>query len=346
MRAFRGITKEAADAFKKELGIGSETVNRAFYKGQEAQGLGDESTPMSERMGRHLFATRIAENLGFAKPEAAKARMDMGMGLEEGPVRRMGQLAGSAARDVLNDDTRGLWWLLNAFQATGDIITQEVHRRANKDLYKKGVLVDKRGRDMSGTLKFLPVPAGIAINTGLGLMTPFGGAEGYKAAMPSAEDPTKTQNVLGEVAMKYFLGRTGNLLPYDEFKKVRPDVSREEYGRYKAFKFNKKEDWNPTDDGQTTMLGGALKYTNEGIHGPEMQFLGRSLPVTTGFTPFVGAVAGGAAGLRSRRVGQGAVTAGTLGGFGGLAAGSLLGNALEQERRRRNKLENEKEGKL
>ena len=60
----------------------------------------------------------------------------------------------------------------------------------------------------------MSIPAGIAINTGLGLMTPFGGAEGYKAALPSDEDPSKTSNVIGEVAAKYFLGRTGNLLPY------------------------------------------------------------------------------------------------------------------------------------
>ena len=48
--------------------------------------------------------------------------------------------------------------------------------------------------------------------------------------LPSEEDPSKTNNVLGEVAAKYILGRTGNLLPWDEFKKVRPDVSKDEYG--------------------------------------------------------------------------------------------------------------------
>ena len=45
------------------------------------------------------------------------------------------------------------------------------------------------------------------------------------------------------------MGRTGNLLPYDEFVKVRPDVSKEEYGRYKAFKFDKEDRLNPFDDG-------------------------------------------------------------------------------------------------
>ena len=346
MRAFRDISKDAADAFRKELGIGGETVNRSFYEGQAAKDLEDESTPLEERLGRHLFLTRIKENLRIADKREMRARADMGMGLESGPIRRAGQLAGSAARDVLNDDTRGLWWLLNAFQATGDIVTQEVHRRANPGIYKKGVLKDNKGNDASGLLKLLPVPAGIAINTGLGLMTPFGGAEGYKAAVPSAEDPTKTDNVAAEVALKYFMGRTGNLLPYDEFKKVRPDVSPSEFGRYKAFKFDKREDWNPVDDGKSSMLAGALKFTDEGIHGPEVQFLGRSLPVTTGFTPFIGAVAGGAAGLRARPAGKGAVASGVLGGFAGLAGGNVLGNAIEQERRRRNMVENELNGEL
>ena len=42
-----------------------------------------------------------------------------------------------------------------------------------------------------GFVQSLAIPSGIAINTGLGLMTPFGGAEGYKAASPSEEDPLK-----------------------------------------------------------------------------------------------------------------------------------------------------------
>ena len=124
-----------------------------------------------------------------------------------------------------------------------------------------------------GHIDALAIPAGIAMNTGLGLMTPFGGAEGYKAAVPSEEDPSKTANVIAEVASKYILGRTGNLLPWDEFKKVRPDVSKDEYQRYKAFKFDKETDLNPFDDGKMTLPTGVLKYTNEGIHGPGVRSL-------------------------------------------------------------------------
>ena len=90
------------------------------------------------------------------------------------------------------------------------------------------------------------------------------------------------------------MGRTGNLLPYDEFRKVRPDVSEEEYRAYQAFKFDKSTDMD-ISDGDIGLPGGALKFTTEGIHGPELQFLGRSLPTTTGLVPYLGALAGGAA---------------------------------------------------
>jgi hypothetical protein len=189
----------------------------------------------------------------------------------------------------------------------------------------------------------LAIPTGIAINTGLGLMSPFGGAEGYKAALPDEDDPTKTKNVIGEIGLKYLMGRTGQLLPYEEFKKVRPDVSREEYNRYQAFKYDKREDYNPLD-GDLTIGAGALKFTDEGIHGPEVQFLGRGLPVTTGVVPYLGALAGGVAGAKyGSRSGRAAI-GGLTGGLAGLAVGNVTGNIIESERRRRNSVANQLEG--
>ena len=93
--------------------------------------------------------------------------------------------------------------------------------------------------------------------------------EGYKANNPSPEDPTKTNNVIAEVA-QYILGKTGGLLPYSEFSKVRPDVSRAEYGMYQADRYDNSEDWNPLD-GDIAVLGGAFKkhrrYSrSRGIH--------------------------------------------------------------------------------
>ena len=93
----------------------------------------------------------------------------------------------------------------------------------------------------------------------------------------------------------------------------------------------------PRDDAVLSSIN--VKYTDEGIHGPEVQFLGRSLPATTGFVPFLGSVAGAAAGVRYG--GSKPIRRGLYGGFGGLAAGNVLGNLLEGERRRRNAAENE-----
>ena len=45
---------------------------------------------------------------------------------------------------------------------------------------------------------------------------------GYKATLPDPMNPTETTNPLGELANRYFLGRSGGLLPYDEFVKERP----------------------------------------------------------------------------------------------------------------------------
>ena len=134
------------------------------------------------------------------------------------------------------------------------------------------------------------------------------------------------------------MGSTGKMLPYSEFAEVRPDVSPEEYKAYQAFKYDKPIfDVNPFDDGQMGILAGAVKTTNEGVHGPELQFLGRSLPVTTGIIPYIGALAGGVAGVRTKRP----IVGGVAGGMAGLAVGQIAGSMLENERRRRNAAENE-----
>jgi hypothetical protein len=341
--------------------------------------------------GAHPLIQRGREIAGIADPEALQAQREMGMALQKdrSPMFQAGQVVGDIGADLTQDTSRRFYWLLNALQASGEVINELALGAANKmaaasgktkDLFGKsavvnelsggplrpsarnqaiaqgaarlqdGKLVPNRGYSIKGEgddaefvkrnfepgdVQSLAIPTGIAINTGLGLMSPFGGAEGYKAANPSQEDPTKADNVLTEIALKYIMGRTGNLLPYDEFKKVRPDVTEDEYRKYQAFKFDKRGDFD-LSDGDLTVPSGAIKYTNEGIHGPELQFLGRGLPVTTGVVPYLGALAGGAYGVTRPR----AIRGGLIGGLAGLAAGQVGGNAIEQERRRRNAAEN------
>ena len=379
------------EAFKDAYGEGREEWTRAFRQGRKAEGLAENAPRMTEMTGAYPTGIRLAEMFqdaagrGVTPQEAARRQIrdDLGIGVKEGAAERAGQLLGTAAADLTQDNTRNFYWLMNAAQATGNVIAESAmgsKRLGNPQLYGKSQIRDEKGIPFSmknkddvevakergyldpngnptkgvsigdtddkllekrnfepGHLAALMIPTGVAINTGLGLMSPFGGAEGYFAALPSSEDPTVTDNVLGEVALKYFMGKTGNLLPYDEFSKVRPDVSPEEYGRYQGWKYRRGEDWNPLDDGQTSMGAGLIRTTTDGIHGPELQFMGRSLPVTTGIVPYLGALAGGVAGVRSGKP----IRGGMLGGLGGLAIGQVAGQLLESERRRRNAIENE-----
>ena len=405
-----GILKNAGDfikGFREDYGIGDEDARDAKNLTRELQGKQKESPKIVGMAGSHPLTYRTRELLNIADKEGIEARNALNMQLREdlSPAYRAGQYAGTVAGDITQDATRRFYWLLNALQASGEVINEVVLAKAYPGLYAKdpvfydtkldkltttpgpnninipnpyesndkemshiarakGILTSVNGeerlqrgyswdpekntytrrRHKPGHIASLAIPSGIAINTALGLMTPFGGAEGYKAAVPSEEDPTKTENVVAEIGLKYLMGRTGNLLPYDEFSKVRPDVSPDEYGRYQAFKYDKNTDLN-LFDGDLTLPAGAAKYTDEGIHGPEIQFLGRSLPVTTGMVPFASSVLGSAAGLRYGRKSN-KIVDGFLGGMGGLAVGQVGGNLLEQERRRRNLEENLEDGTI
>ena len=364
---------------KDDYGIGREDWQSALYGAQDRKGLDRDMPKAYSLMQTHPTINRLRDVVGKLDPDLKAAQNELGIGLSQNPYRRAGQLVGTAGADITQDATRAIWWLINAPQAAAEI-TQEVateiaNRKSNAPyiygntvvtnpktnepvkksqfkLAKELGLVDssgkkRRGVDINekgeyekrntsaGLRQALSIPTGIAINSSLGLLTPFGGAEGYMAAIPSDEDPTKTDNLLAEVATKYILGRTGGLLPYDEFRKVRPDVTPQEYAAYKGYRYSKDEDWNPLD-GDINLLGGVVRGTTEGIHGPEVQFLGRSIPATTGLVPLLGAIGGTALGARR----QAPIRGGLMGGFGGLTAGTIVGNLLEQERRRRNAEEN------
>ena len=378
---FAGKLQPFTSAFRDAYGEGREEWSKAYREGRKSAGKAENAPRIDEMSGAYPTGIRIKElvddvrgkQLSREEINNRQIRSDLGIGPKSGVLPRTGQMLGTIAADLTQDNTRNFYWLLNAAQATGNVIAEKALGAANPQLYgksylrnpdtnkvynrkdeylpseymsgdtpKKGVSFDEEGNLMKrnynpGDLAALMIPTGVAINTGLGLLTPFGGAEGYKAAVPSQEDPTKTDNVIAEVAAKYFLGKTGNLLPYSEFKEVRPDVSPEEYAAYSAFKYDNRMDLNPSDDGQVVAPAGILKYTNEGVHGPEVQFLGRSLPVTTGLTPFATALAGGVVGVRTGRP----IKGGLLGGLGGLAVGQIGGQLLEEERRRRNTIENQ-----
>ena len=360
--------------FVRSYGEGREDHREAMRRGRTEQMKEVEGTRISQMLGSNRTATLLRELTGTANEAHKKARDSMGLGLDEDRATRTGQILGTLASDITQDRGRELWWLLNAPQAVASVSQEMGLKKFAPDLFKTKQVVDSNGNavrtfnkalemglvdEKGGTKKgisrgeggiyqqrlhepghvdSLLIPSGIAINSGLGLLNFFGGAEGYKAALPSEEDPTKTSNVLGEVAAKYVLGRTGNLLNWEDFKKVRPDVSKDEYMKYKGFKFDNRMDFDPRDGDLSVLPMGVLKYTNEGIHGPEVQFLGRSLPLATAILPTAGALAGTTYGAA-----RGGVRGGLIGGLSSLVASKIAGNVIEDERRRRNKAENERD---
>lgn len=398
MRQIRNILSDIGDGFKADYELGREDRRNAFLRGRKLKGETEESTKWDAMMGTHPGINRMSEAMGKLSPEDQQALRELDMNLRGSTAHKAGQFLGSAANDLTQDATRSIYWLLNAAQATGEVINEKALAKAVPQLYGKSPvqsidipytgtsddksprilnlknkrmreemldrgyakIIEKGGQDVitaargysfddvgdlqkrnytPGMVQALAIPTGIAINSGLGLLTPFGGAEGYKAALPSEEDPTKTSNVIGEVGLKYIMGRTGQLLPYNEFSQVRPDVSREEYNKYQAFKYDKSEDYDITD-GDFSFGAGALRGTTDGIHGPELQFLGRSLPLTTAGIPYAAALAGGVGGaMYGQRTGK-AASRGLIGGMAGLAVGQVTGNIIESERRRRNAAEN------
>ena len=365
----RDFLKRIREGASKEFGYGREDQRQAYRRSREDQGLEIDATRGEQMIGSNRTYTMMQELLGRANPADVQARQSMGLGLSEDRATRIGQVLGTLGSDLVQDRGRELWWLINAPQALANLAQDTALKQSAPDLFKTDLVVDVKGNPVEsrkqafkmgiadkqgrpnvgytrtsdgyakrkhepGFVDALNIPAGIAVNTAIGLMTPFGGAEGYKAVFEDENDPTKSTNPVMEVGAKYILGRTGGLLPWDEFKKIRPDVSKDEYMRYKAFKFDNETDLNPLD-GDIVLPTGVLKATTEGIHGPEVQFLGRSLPISTAFIPTAAAI--GSTAYGARRFGP---KGGLATGLAGTAAGMLLGNALENERRRRNAEEN------
>ena len=208
---------------------------------------------------------------------------------------RTAQAAGTVTADVARDGLRNIWWFINAPQALASLASLQAMHSASKP-YVQATTSKFTNKPLIGrqTLRLAAtMPAVVAMSTGIGNI---GRPEGYKAIIPKDTDKRESADPTGEFLSRYFLGRTGRLLPYSEFVKERPDVSPDEYGRYKAYAFNKQTDLNPLD-GNFNILG-ALRGTVDGIHGPELNFMGKTMPALTAILPTTAAVLGGRRGIQ------------------------------------------------
>lgn len=255
-------------------------------KGFQDIGLGG----MTEKQKQAYSEAREAD-LELRRNTVELGRVPVGEGLEEAAVGpgnyrvKAAQAAGVVGADLASDGMRNIWWFLNAPQAIAQVAMFQGMRQATekqmtaqeqaKFISPQEPLIRRRNLRMAAA-----APAWIAASLGIGN---FMRQPGYKAVVPSEENPTETANAAGELASRYFLGRSGALLPYDEFKKERPDVSRGEYNAYKNYLFSGAS---------------PVKATMEGIHGPEVTFMGKSIPLATGILPMAAAVIGARRGMK------------------------------------------------
>jgi hypothetical protein len=191
--------------------------------------------------------------------------------------RKAAQALGVGMGDLIGvQGLQHLWWLLNAAEAVTSVGTLQAIHNA-----QKGISPIETPLLRTRPMRFAAVaPAWIGMKAASGVL---GRQAGYSESVPMEGDPTKSADPILEAASDLFLGRTGKLLPYKDFVKERPDVSKGEYEAYKAYLHGNKS---------------PLKATLDGIHGAEVNFLGKSLPVATAIIPAVAMAMGARVGAR------------------------------------------------
>jgi len=191
--------------------------------------------------------------------------------------RKAAQALGVTMADAVGvQGLMNLWWLMNAGEAVTSVATlQGLHHAQAGISDVPAPLLKSRAMRMAAT-----APAWIAMKFANGS---FGRLDGYGAAAPGDGDRRESSSPAAEFLSEMVLGRSGELLPYRDFVQERPDVTKGEYEQYKAFLHGSK--W-------------PIKLTADGIHGAEVNFLGKSLPVATAIIPAVAMAAGGRYGAR------------------------------------------------
>ena len=127
--------------------------------------------------------------------------------------------------------------------------------------------------------------------------------KGWKAAVPASKevDPSGRTPISlpEEAAARWVLGQKSQLLPYDEFRKERPDVMPSTLANYRGYMSKKPKAGErlniDLDKGSFTALGGAVRGTSRGLHDPEIRLKGVpiSLNATLGTAAGLATVAAG-----------------------------------------------------
>ena len=182
--------------------------------------------------------------------------------------------AAAVIGDVLTDQTRReIWKYTNVPRMAGDI-GKKVAEFAQAD-------------PVTGAMIAVGTPLILSQLSGkMGPITQGLRPSGYKAVAPVSKekDPSgkKPQSLLLEAGLRYGLGQSSTILPYQDFKKERPDVAPSTYSEYRKYEYSKPEPGKlisiDPEGGTFTTVGGIVRGTKKGLNDPEIRIKG--FPVT------------------------------------------------------------------
>lgn len=233
----------------------------------------------------------------------------LGVSFKETPVEATAAFATRLMTDLTNDGTRGIYWRYN-------------HPLAIFEAGAKAAIGEK-AYEALGPAKTGLITASIAVpatavagaynilNPGE-MFRPKGFAQAYAAE--GSEDRRETTQPVPELFERFFLGRTGRPLAYEEAQKDIPSLTPERYGNYLRNYYQDKG------------FLGIVKATPENLEGvPEARVLGYPITIPS-VTTAAGGIAGAATAIRTAPLVKTSFKRGLAGAALGSGAGMIAGN--------------------
>lgn len=304
----------AQDGASKTTAKTPEQAGKPFewtFWGQARRGFDEDEREFAQNRMESLIANSMFNPRGYG--EVLKNG-------NLGPGAKAGYAVGRAAHDLLTDGSRVPYWALNHPLAITGVLGEVAAQAAGlspdynvlrKELEEKGESISRQkideefakrhgfyhngeGRGIPLTAARFALPAmatgaltQLAGNTNYLNLLGGGRLAGYAPVLPSDGDPTQSENPALELAARYVFGRTGRLLPWEQFHAERPDIPYSDYAAAAAHQFDKG------------LLGiGLLRGTTRNLEGePEATMMGFRVPFSAA-TGAAGLLAGGVLGAK------------------------------------------------
>jgi hypothetical protein len=266
------------------------------------------------RKGLELIDKRPGQRVTVFGPKFKQELQKEGITLRETPQQFLGAYTTRLLTDVVTDGTRAMWWAYNHPNALADkAANMAIGKQASKEM---GVL--GKGLVMSAAVAPAIAASGAYDITNIGeVFRPKGFAQTY--AEEGSEDRRETQQPVQEAFERFFLGRTGRPLAYEEAKKDIPDLTPERYGNFLRSYY------------QDRGLMGVLKATPENLQGvPEARLLGYPVTIPSVLGVAGGAAAAGAVSRMGAATRRGRVVRAASAGLAGSLGGILTGNVINE----------------